>query len=57
MQGLASERRDLCESRRQLGEQERIHRWLHNWLYVHLPLSLALVILMFVHVWVALKFR
>ena len=33
-----------------------MHRWLHNWLIIHLPLSVALVILMFVHVWVALKY-
>jgi hypothetical protein len=48
---------NLCDQRRQLDRQDRLHRWLHGWLSVHLPLSVALVILMFVHVWVALKYR
>jgi hypothetical protein len=48
---------NLCDQRRQLDRQDRLHRSLHNWLIVHLPLSVALVILMFVHIWVALKYR
>lgn len=48
---------NLCDQRRQLDRQDRLHRWLHNWLAVHLPLSITLVVLMFVHVWVALKYR
>jgi hypothetical protein len=47
---------DLCSQRRQLDRQLRLHFWLHNWLLIHLPLSVALVVLMFVHVWVALKY-
>jgi len=47
---------DLCSQRRQLDRQQRLHFWLHNWLLIHLPLSVALVVLMFVHVWVALKY-
>ncbi len=46
----------LCDQRRQLEEQERIHYWLHNWLWFHLPLSVALIVLMFVHVFFALKY-
>jgi hypothetical protein len=48
---------NLCDQRSQLDRQDRLHRWLHNWLWVHLPLSIALVVLMFFHVWVALKYR
>jgi hypothetical protein len=48
---------NLCDQRRQLDRQRRMHFWLHNWLIVHLPLSVALVILMGVHIWVALKYR
>jgi hypothetical protein len=48
---------NLCDQRRQLDRQDRLHRWLHNWLWVHLPLSIALVVLMFFHVWVAFKYR
>lgn len=47
---------NLCTQRRQLDRQRQLHFWLHGWLVVHLPLSVALVILMFVHVWVALKY-
>jgi hypothetical protein len=48
---------NLCDQRRQLDRQRRLHYWLHNWLIVHLPLSVALVVLMGVHIWVALKYR
>lgn len=47
----------ICTQRRQLHIQERLHVWLHNWLLVHFPLSVALVLLMFVHAFVALKYR
>ncbi len=47
---------ETCEQRRQLDRQSRIHFWLHNWLWVHLPLAVALIALMFVHVWVAMKY-
>jgi hypothetical protein len=46
----------FCEQRRQLDRQTRIHFWLHSWLIVHLPLSVALTALMVVHAWVALKY-
>lgn len=46
----------LCTQRRQLAEQIRLHNWLHNWLLVHLPLSVALIALMFVHIFVAMKY-
>jgi hypothetical protein len=47
---------DLCEQRRQLDRQARLHRWLHSWLWVHLPLSVALIVLMFVHIPMALRY-
>jgi hypothetical protein len=39
----------LCTERRQLAEEERLHRWLHGWLVVHVPLSFVLVILAAAH--------
>jgi hypothetical protein len=45
-----------CENRRQFDLQARLHRWLHGWLSIHLPLSAALLILLAAHVWVALKY-
>ncbi len=46
----------MCEQRRQLDRQARLHFWLHSWLFVHLPLSVALIVLMFFHIFVALKY-
>lgn len=47
---------DLCGQRRQLDHQSRLHCWLHSWLWVHLPLSVSLILLMGVHIFVALKY-
>ncbi len=46
----------LCDQRRQLAEQERLHRWLHGWLYVHVPMSVALLALGAAHVVMALYY-
>ncbi len=47
---------NACDQRRQHDLQVRLHVWLHGWLLVHLPLSIALVVLMFVHIYVAVKY-
>jgi hypothetical protein len=39
----------LCEQRRDLPEQERLHHWLHGWLLLHIPLSVVLLILGVAH--------
>lgn len=41
--------RTCCDERRQLGEQERLHFWLHSWLLLHVPLSVVLLVLGVVH--------
>jgi hypothetical protein len=46
----------LCDERRQLAEQERLHHWLHGWLVVHIPLSVVLFLLTAAHVVVALYY-
>lgn len=46
----------LCQQRRQWDTQERIHFWLYSWLWVHVPLSAALVLLMFVHIYYVLQY-
>jgi hypothetical protein len=47
---------DICEEERQLRRQARMHRWLHGWLILHIPLSLALLLLGAVHAVMALRF-
>jgi hypothetical protein len=56
VQGTVDTLEELCERRRQLEQQARLHFWLHSWLLVHLPLSAALLVLMFVHALFALKY-
>jgi hypothetical protein len=46
----------ICEEERQLLRQERMHRALHGWLLVHVPLSFALMALAVVHIVMALRF-
>lgn len=45
-----------CDERRQLGEQERLHRWLHAWLLVHIPLSVVLLVLGLTHAFMSLYY-
>jgi hypothetical protein len=47
---------DICDEARQLTRQERLHRWLHGWLLLHIPLSLALIVLGAVHAVMALRY-
>ena len=47
---------ELCRDRRRLAEQERMWRWLHGWLLLHVPLSAALLILGVVHVVMSLYY-
>jgi hypothetical protein len=39
----------ICDERRDLDRQARLHRWLHLWLFVHVPLSMSLLVLGVVH--------
>jgi hypothetical protein len=47
---------NICEEKRDLDRQSRLHRILHGWLFVHVPLSFALVALGFVHAIWALRY-
>jgi hypothetical protein len=46
----------ICDETRQLMRQELLHRWLHSWLLVHIPLSLALILLGAIHAVMALRY-
>ncbi len=47
---------DICEEERQLQRQARLHHWLHGWLMLHIPLSLALLLLGAAHAVMALRY-
>jgi hypothetical protein len=46
----------LCDQRRQIAVQERLHHWLHGWLVLHVPLSLALLVLAVAHIVMSLYY-
>jgi len=46
----------ICADARRLYAQRRVHRLLHGWLIVHVPLSAALVVLVIVHAVMAIRF-
>jgi len=54
-QGTVTDLEDICDEARQLERQERLHLWLHGWLLLHIPLSVALILLGAVHAVVALR--
>ncbi len=47
---------NICDEKRQLDRQAKMHRWLHGWLLVHLPISYALLILGLIHAIGALRY-
>ena len=47
---------EICEEKRQLDQQARLHRLLHGWLLVHLPFSAALILLAVIHAIGALSY-
>jgi hypothetical protein len=46
----------ICEEERQLIRQRRMYHWLHVWLLVHVPLSIALLVLGGLHAILALRY-
>jgi hypothetical protein len=46
----------ICEEERQLTLQSHLHVWLHGWLLLHIPLSLALILLGAIHAVMALRY-
>ncbi len=54
--GVLHDLENICEEEQQLSRQIRIYRWLHAWLLVHVPLSIALLVLGGVHAVMALRY-
>jgi len=46
----------ICEEKRELERQRRLHRFLHGWLLFHIPASYALLLLGAVHAVMALRY-
>jgi hypothetical protein len=46
----------ICDERRQLAQQKRLHHWLHGWLMVHVPLSMALLLLAIAHAVMSIRY-
>ncbi|MEX0818605.1 MAG: hypothetical protein WD070_03400 [Pirellulaceae bacterium] len=40
----------ICDERRELARQVRLHKWLHFWLFFHVPLSMSLLVLALAHI-------
>ncbi len=40
----------MCNERRDLEAQRKMHGWLHIWLFVHIPLSMTLLVMGIIHV-------
>ena len=55
-QATVQDLEEICDESRQLVRQERLHHLLHGWLLVHIPISLALILLGAVHAVMALRF-
>ena len=56
LQDTVTELESICDERRQLADQKRLHHVLHGWLLVHVPLSMALLLLGAVHAVIALRY-
>jgi hypothetical protein len=55
-QATVKDLEDICDEARQLVRQEQLHHLLHGWLLVHIPISLALILLGAVHAAMALRY-
>lgn len=47
---------NICDEKRQLDRQRRMHHLLHGWLFVHVPLSYAILVLGAIHAVLALRY-
>jgi hypothetical protein len=54
--GVLDDLENICEEQRQLNRQVKLYRLLHAWLLVHVPLSIALLVLGGVHAVMALRY-
>jgi hypothetical protein len=53
---VLSDLQGICEEERQFIRQRKYYHWLHVWLLVHVPLSIALLVMGGIHAIVALRY-
>lgn len=53
---LVDDLENICEEKRDLDRQSRMHKLLHGWLLAHIPISIALVIMGAIHAVIALRY-
>lgn len=46
----------ICDERADLEYQQWLHRMLHGWLFVHVPLSMALIVFLTLHALMAIRY-
>ncbi len=56
VESVVNDLENLCDERRQLQRQRKMHHILHGWLLVHIPLSYALLVLGAIHAVAALRY-
>lgn len=56
LKDIVDDLENVCEEKRDLDRQSRMHRVLHGWLFVHVPLSFALIVLGAIHAIWALRY-
>jgi hypothetical protein len=56
LHGTLDDLENICEEERQFTRQKKIYTWLHAWLLVHVPLSIALLVMGGVHAIIALRY-
>jgi hypothetical protein len=56
LRGVIDNLRRICDERRQLLSQQRLHAWLHGWLMIHGPAAAILLVLGLIHAVTALYY-
>jgi hypothetical protein len=56
LHGIVEHLETVCHEERQLSRQSRYYQWLHSWQLVHVPLSVALLVMGGLHAILALRY-
>ena len=53
---LVDDIEEICDQRRQLQTQGKLHAILHVWMWIHLPISIVLMVFLLAHIWLAIRY-